>query len=118
MFFENAEEAMSRYESEELMVAASMPAITTPAASGGKSDWLTTMKIFSAELAVLSDSCTGNMARPIMPMYTAAVREMTTQTVMAALEPMIILIMALLVGIVIAACMAPMVSMYSNMGNL
>ena len=58
-----------------------MPAITPPAASGGKSDWLTTMKIFSAELAVLSDSCTGNMARPIMPMYTAAVSEMTTQTV-------------------------------------
>ena len=44
--------------------------------------------------------------------------EMTTQTVMAALEPMIILIMAALVGIVIAACMAPMISMYSNMGNL
>ena len=43
--------------------------------------------------------------------------EMTTQTVMAALEPMIILIMAALVGIVIAACMAPMISMYSNMGN-
>lgn len=44
--------------------------------------------------------------------------EMTTQTVMAALEPMIILIMAALVGIVIAACMAPMISLYSNMGNL
>lgn len=44
--------------------------------------------------------------------------EMTTQTVMAALEPMIILIMALLVGVVIAACMAPMVSMYSQMGSL
>lgn len=44
--------------------------------------------------------------------------EMTTQTVMTALEPMIILIMAALVGIVIAACMAPMISMYSNMGNL
>lgn len=44
--------------------------------------------------------------------------EMTTQTVMAALEPMIILIMAALVGIIIAACMAPMISMYSNMGNL
>lgn len=44
--------------------------------------------------------------------------EMTTQTVMAALESMIILIMAALVGIIIAACMAPMISMYSNMGNL
>lgn len=44
--------------------------------------------------------------------------EMTTQTVMAALEPMIILIMAALVGIIIAACMAPMISLYSNMGNL
>ena len=44
--------------------------------------------------------------------------EMTTQTVMAALEPMIILIMAALVGIIIAACMAPMISLYSNMGSL
>ena len=44
--------------------------------------------------------------------------EMTTQTVMAALEPIIILVMALLVGIIIAACLAPMVQMYSSMGNL
>ena len=44
--------------------------------------------------------------------------EQTTQTVMAALEPMIILIMAGLVGILIAAVMAPMIAMYSNMGSL
>ncbi len=44
--------------------------------------------------------------------------EMTTQSVMAALEPIIILVMAGGVGIIIAACMAPMVSMYGNMGNL
>lgn len=44
--------------------------------------------------------------------------EQTTQTVMAALEPMIILVMALLVGILVAAVMAPMISMYSNMGSL
>ena len=44
--------------------------------------------------------------------------EQTTQTVMAALEPMIILIMAGLVGILIAAVMEPMIAMYSNMGSL
>lgn len=44
--------------------------------------------------------------------------EQTTQTVMAALEPMIILVMAGLVGILIAAVMAPMIAMYSNMGSL
>ena len=44
--------------------------------------------------------------------------EQTTQTVMAALEPMIILIMAGLVGILIAAVMAPMIAMYRNMGSL
>lgn len=44
--------------------------------------------------------------------------EMTTQSVMAALEPMIILVMAGLVGIIIGACMAPMAKMYGGMGNL
>ena len=44
--------------------------------------------------------------------------KMTTETVMAALEPMIILIMAALVGILIAAVMSPMISMYQQMGNM
>lgn len=44
--------------------------------------------------------------------------EMTTQTVMAALEPMIILVMAGAVGFIIAAVMSPMIAMYGNMGNL
>ena len=44
--------------------------------------------------------------------------EMTTQTVMAALEPIVILVMALVVGVIIAACLAQMVQMYSSMGSL
>lgn len=44
--------------------------------------------------------------------------KMTTETVMAALEPMIILVMAALVGILIAAVMSPMISMYQQMGNM
>ena len=42
--------------------------------------------------------------------------KMTTETVMAAIEPMIILVMAALVGVLIAAVMAPMISMYQQMG--
>lgn len=44
--------------------------------------------------------------------------EMTTQTVMAALEPMIILVMAVIVVFVVAAVMAPMTAMYSGLDNL
>ena len=44
--------------------------------------------------------------------------DMATQTVMAAIEPMIILIMAGLVGVLIAAVMSPMIGLYSNLGNL
>ena len=43
--------------------------------------------------------------------------KMTTETVMAAIEPMIILVMAALVGVLIAAVMAPMISMYDQMGT-
>ncbi len=42
----------------------------------------------------------------------------TTETVMAAVEPLIILVMAALVGILIAAVMSPMISMYEQMGNM
>ena len=41
--------------------------------------------------------------------------EMTTQSVMAALEPCIILVMAVIVGVLIGSVMAPMVTMYSDM---
>ncbi len=44
--------------------------------------------------------------------------DMATQAVMAAMEPMIILVLAGIVGVIIAACMAPMVTMYSALGNL
>lgn len=44
--------------------------------------------------------------------------EMATQTVMAALEPMIIIIMALIVIVLIAAVMAPMLAMYGGLDNL
>lgn len=41
--------------------------------------------------------------------------ELTTQSVMAALEPLIILVLAVLVIILIAAIMAPMMAMYSGL---
>ncbi len=44
--------------------------------------------------------------------------EITTQTVMAAMEPMIIVVMALIVVILIAAIMAPMLAMYDQLGNI
>ena len=63
------------------MVAARMPAITRPASRGGSRWRESTINTFSAPLAVLRVSWTGNMARPIRPMSTAAVREITTHTV-------------------------------------
>ena len=44
--------------------------------------------------------------------------EMATQTVMAALEPMIIILLAVIVGTIIAAVMAPMLKMYTDLGNI
>ena len=44
--------------------------------------------------------------------------EMAVQTLMAALEPMIIIVLAVIVGFLIAACMAPMLSMYDALNNL
>ena len=44
--------------------------------------------------------------------------EMATQTVVAALEPMIILVLAAVVGTLVAAIMAPMLSMYGAMESL
>ena len=44
--------------------------------------------------------------------------EMAVQSFMAALEPTIIIVLAAIVGVLIAACMAPMVSMYAALDNL
>ncbi|MCM1118744.1 MAG: type II secretion system F family protein [bacterium] len=44
--------------------------------------------------------------------------EMAVQTLMAAMEPMIIVVLAGVVGVLIGACMAPMVSMYDALDNL
>lgn len=44
--------------------------------------------------------------------------EITTQTVMAAMEPMIIVVMALIVLLLISAIMSPMLAMYDQLGKL
>lgn len=44
--------------------------------------------------------------------------EMAVQTLMAAMEPLIIVVMAAIVSVLIAACMAPMVAMYQAMDSL
>lgn len=44
--------------------------------------------------------------------------EMAVQSLMAAMEPMIIIVLACIVGVLIGAVMAPMVSMYSALDNL
>lgn len=44
--------------------------------------------------------------------------EMAVQSLMAAMEPMIIVVLAVVVGGLIAACMAPMLTMYQSLENL
>lgn len=44
--------------------------------------------------------------------------EMAVASMMAGMEPMIIILLAGIVGYLIAACMAPMISMYGALGNL
>lgn len=44
--------------------------------------------------------------------------EMAVQSLMAAMEPLIIIILAVVVGGLVAACLAPMLKMYSALGNL
>ena len=44
--------------------------------------------------------------------------EMAVQSLMAAMEPMIIIVLAVVVGGLIAACMAPMLTMYSALDSL
>ncbi len=43
---------------------------------------------------------------------------MTTQQVMAAVEPLIIVVLALIVGVIVGAVMMPMMNMYSALDNL
>jgi type IV pilus assembly protein PilC len=43
---------------------------------------------------------------------------MAVQSLMAAMEPMIIIVLAGIVGLLIGAVMAPMVTMYSALDNL
>ena len=44
--------------------------------------------------------------------------EMAVASLMAAMEPMIIIVLAGVVGFLVAACMAPMLTMYSALNNL
>lgn len=44
--------------------------------------------------------------------------EVATQSLTAAMEPMIILVLAAVVGVLIAAIMSPMMTMYDSLGNL
>jgi type IV pilus assembly protein PilC len=44
--------------------------------------------------------------------------EMAVQSLMAAMEPMIIVILAVVVGGLVAACMAPMLTMYQALDNI
>ena len=44
--------------------------------------------------------------------------EMSVQSLMAAMEPMIIIVLAVVVGGLIAACMMPMMSMYTSLDSL
>lgn len=44
--------------------------------------------------------------------------EMAVQTLMAAMEPAIIIVLAGIVGVLLAACMAPMLTMYGALENL
>lgn len=44
--------------------------------------------------------------------------ELATQSVIAAMEPMIIMVLAVVVGVLVAAIMAPMLSMYTAMDSL
>ena len=44
--------------------------------------------------------------------------EMSVQSLMAAMEPMIIIVLAVVVGGLIAACMMPMMSMYEALDSL
>ena len=63
---------------------------------------------------------TGNVEEMLEKMadYYDEEVEMTTQSVLAALEPIIILFMALIIGTLVIAVISPIASMYSGLDNL
>ena len=60
---------------------------------------------------------TGNVEEMMADYYDEEV-EMTTQSVLAAMEPIIILFMALIIGMLVIAVISPIASMYSGLDNL
>ena len=72
---DSADEAMSRYESDELIVAASMPDMMMPARNAGSSPVDMMMNMFSDWLCVSSSA--GYSDLPISPIATAANSEIT-----------------------------------------
>ena len=44
--------------------------------------------------------------------------EIEVQSFMAALEPMIIIVLAVVVGVLVAACLAPMLTMYNALNSI
>ena len=44
--------------------------------------------------------------------------EMAVQSLLAAMEPLIIILLAGIVGVLIGACLAPMLSMYNALNTL
>ena len=63
---------------------------------------------------------TGNVEEMLEKMadYYDEEVEMTTQSVLAAMEPIIILFMALIIGMLVIAVISPIASMYSGLDNL
>ena len=43
---------------------------------------------------------------------------MTTQSVLAAMEPLIIVFMALVIGIIVISVISPIAAMYSGLGDM
>ncbi len=84
MFLATADEAISRYESDELIVDAKIPAIAIPASTVGSKLVDITINIFSAELAVCNS--VGYKALPIKPIETAANKDIAHQIVAILLD--------------------------------
>ena len=63
---------------------------------------------------------TGNVEEMLEKMadYYDEEVEMTTQSVLAAMEPIIILFMALIIGTLVIAVIWPIASMYNGLDNL
>ena len=63
---------------------------------------------------------TGNMEEMLAKLadYYDEEVEITTQSVLAAMEPMIIVLMALIVGTLVIAVIMPIATMYNGLDNL